>query len=103
MALVRMPPPKPLAARLVEARGRARANGVRVEVVTPRRRYNARSVSRPGVVHTLTRRADGWTCSCEGYTYSGMCHHIGQLARRAEREGWGVEKVARPSHNQPYP
>ena len=96
MPIVQTPPPKPLAARLIEARGRAIEKRARVEVIEPGACYQARSTSRPGVVHHLTRHADGWRCSCEGYQYTGMCYHLGQLARRLERERVPVGRIARP-------
>lgn len=48
------------------------------------------SDSRPGVYHTLKRRADGtWSCSCESYVYGDRdsCKHT---QRKAEEEarGW---------------
>lgn len=86
---------KSSAARQVEARGRARSNGVRVEVIEHARYYQTHSKSRPGLVHHIGRTAKGWTCTCEGYTYTGMCQHIGQVERRSEREGWQFGRIAR--------
>lgn len=82
------PLPRPLAARETEAVCRAKQLGVRVTVVTSGVHYITASQSRPDVVHELVRTADGFRCSCEGYTYTGMCRHLGALARRAMREGW---------------
>ena len=79
---------KPQDARQVEARARARTRGVRVAVLVEARKYTAHSLSEPGVTHTLERSRDGWVCSCLGYVYTGMCHHLGALERRSEREGW---------------
>lgn len=92
---------KPFAARQLEARGRARALGVRVTVVEPGRRYQTPSQSQPGVVYTVIRTGHGWTCDCEGFRYTGLCKHIAQVERRSERENWPFGRIApRP---QPAP
>lgn len=85
---------KPFAARQVEARSRAKRNGVRVEVVESGRSYQSRSSSRAGVVHHIGRTAKGWSCSCEGFTFTGCCQHIAQVERRSEREGWTFGTIA---------
>lgn len=79
---------RPQAAREIEARARARARGARVEVKLDREYYIARSQSSPGDVYDLVRTARGWGCTCKGWTHTGACYHLGQLERRAEREGW---------------
>lgn len=81
--------------RMLEARSRARIRGVRVEKVEENREFKSRSTSRPGLVHRVTRTGDGWTCTCEGYQYTGLCQHIAGVARRAEREGWDFGRIAR--------
>jgi hypothetical protein len=88
---------KALAARQVEARSRARALTVRVQVVRPEREYRSRSQSQPGVVYRISRTADGWACGCDGFHYTGCCKHLGAVARRAEREGWAFGRIARPA------
>ncbi len=85
---------KPFPARRVEARARARTLGVRVVVISEARRYITASRSAPGTVYAIERTPVGWACSCQGYEYTGMCKHIGQVARRAEREGWAFGIVA---------
>jgi len=85
---------KPQEARQVEARGRARTLRVRVEVVSEARHYTTRSQSTPGEVYTLKRTPAGWACSCAGYFHGGICKHLGQLERRAEREGWAFGAIA---------
>ena len=84
---------QPLTARLFEARARAYERGVRVYEVEPQRCYWTRSQSGRDIYH-ITRSAEGWECECPGYLYTGMCKHIAQVQRRAEREGWRFGKVA---------
>lgn len=88
---------KALEARQIEARGRARTQGVRVEVVRPGREYVTRSQSRPGLIYRISRTAEGWACGCEGFQYTGCCKHVGAVERRAEREGWAFGRIARPA------
>ncbi|MDP9375016.1 MAG: hypothetical protein M3Q65_21725 [Chloroflexota bacterium] len=85
---------KPLEARQVEARARARTRGVKVAVVVEARRYVTASQSQPGTVYAIERTPVGWACSCEGYLHTGMCKHLGQVERRAEREGWPFGVIA---------
>ncbi len=85
---------KPQEARQLEARGRARALRVRVEVVVEARHYRTRSQSNPGEVYQLVRTPAGWACSCLGYEHTGCCKHLGQVERRAAREGWAFGTVA---------
>jgi hypothetical protein len=85
---------RPFAARQIEARGRARVLGVRVEVVTPGRHYRSRSQSEPGAFHALTRTPVGWVCTCPGFCFTGCCKHLGQVERRSEREGWVFGRLA---------
>lgn len=89
-------PAKPLAARVLEARSRAKDQRRRVYVVIPQHVYRISSASEPGTVHTLTRTRDGWTCTCRGWMYSGICVHASALLRRSEREGWSYGRIARP-------
>ena len=84
---------KPQDARRVEARARARTLGVRVEVVSEARYYRTRSQSQPGEVYQLVRTRDGWCCSCQGFEFTGCCKHLGQVERRAEREGWAFGAI----------
>ncbi len=89
---------KPQTAREIEARGRARALGVRVAVIAEARRYCAVSQSEAGATHTTARTPVGWACSCQGYYHTGCCKHLGAVQRRAAREGWTFgadEAVAR--------
>jgi len=88
---------KPQEAREIEARMRAKRLGVRVAVVSEARSYCSASQSQPGTVHQMQRTPAGWVCSCEGYIMIGVCKHIGQVERRAEREGWDFGAVA-PLH-----
>jgi hypothetical protein len=85
---------KPQGAREIEARGRARALGVRVAVVVEARRYCATSQSEVGATHTIARTPVGWACSCQGYYHTGCCKHLGAVQRRAAREGWAFGAVA---------
>jgi len=85
---------RPLAARQIEARGRARTLGVRVEVVAPGRHYTTRSQSDPGVVHALTRTLCGWVCTCLGFIHTGVCKHLAAVERRSEREFWTFGRIA---------
>jgi len=85
---------KPQGAREIEARGRARALGVRVAVVVEARRYVAVSQSEPGVIRTIARTPVGWACSCPGYEHTGVCKHLGAVQRRAAREGWPFDRIA---------
>ncbi len=85
---------KPLAARQVEARARARTRGVRVEVVSEARHYRTRSQSQPGTVYQVLRTPAGWACSCDGFLFTNCCKHIAQVERRAEREGWSFGRIA---------
>jgi hypothetical protein len=85
---------KPQAARAIEARARARCGGVRVAVIVEARRYCTPARSEPGTTYTIARTPVGWACSCPGYFYTGVCKHLGAVARRAEREGWAFGTVA---------
>lgn len=85
---------RPQAAREIESRARAKAKGVRVEVIEAGRAYQTRSQSRPGETYRLVRMQQGWRCSCPGYQYTGCCKHLGQLERRSEREGWVFGRIA---------
>jgi len=85
---------KPPAARQLEARARARTRGVRVAVVSEARRYVTAAQSQPGTVYAIERTPVGWACSCQGYEHTGVCKHLGQVERRAEREGWAFGAVA---------
>lgn len=87
---------KSIEAREIEARGRARHLGVRVQVVRQAREYSSRSQSRPGVVYRIARTSAGWSCGCDGFTYTGVCKHVAAVERRAEREGWTFGTIARP-------
>lgn len=87
---------KPIDARLVEAEGRAAHKHVRVTEIVPGRRYVSLSQSEPGVKYEQEKTPHGWICKgCKGYKHSGMCKHIGQVSRRAQREGWAFGQVAR--------
>ena len=85
---------KPLAARQIEARARAKERGVRVAVLIEARRYCAHAQSEPGVVYTIERTPVGWACSCLGYEHTGCCKHLGAVERRAGREGWRFGQIA---------
>lgn len=84
---------KPASARFIEARGRAYDNRVRVYEVEPGYCYWTKSQSGHGVYH-VTRGPEGWECECDGYYYTGVCKHIAQVERRAEREGWRFGTIA---------
>ena len=83
---------KPQPARQLEARARARALDVRVEVVSEARHYRTRSQS-TAETYTIARTPAGWACSCLGYFHTGCCKHLGQVERRAEREGWSFGAI----------
>ena len=85
---------KPPAARQLEARARARTLGVKVAVVSEARRYVSAAQSQPGALYAIERTPVGWACSCAGYELTGICKHLGQVERRAEREGWPFGTVA---------
>lgn len=85
---------RPQEARQIEARGRARSLGVRVEELERAHAYQTRSQSQPGVIYSLNRTPSGWQCSCAGFIYTGVCKHVAQVERRSEREGWAFGRVA---------
>jgi len=85
---------KALGARRIEARSRARVRGVRVTVVERGMAYSTISQSDPVVVYTMVRERAGWTCECWGYRRWGSCKHLGQVERRADREGWDFGRIA---------
>jgi len=85
---------KPQEARAIEARARARCGGVRVAVIVEARRYCTPARSEPGTTYTIARTPVGWACSCPGYFYTGVCKHLGAVARRAAREGWVFGTIA---------
>ena len=85
---------KPLEARQVEARARARQCGVKVAVVVEPRKYVTASQSHPGTLYTILRTPAGWACECEGYFHTGCCKHLGAVERRAAREGWPFGAIA---------
>lgn len=84
---------KPQGARQIEARARARAMAVKVTVVVVAREYTSRSQS-TGETYTIRRTPAGWACTCRGYYETGCCKHLGQVARRSEREGWAFGRIA---------
>lgn len=86
---------KPIEAREVEARARAYDLRVRTAVVVYGKHYQCRSQCDATVTYNVDRTFAGWQCECEGYRWTGCCKHIGQVARRAEREGWAFGKIAR--------
>src|SRR4051794_34611588 len=88
---------KPQYAREIEARARARRLGVEVRVVAKASVYTSRSQSRRGVRYVQRRTPAGWACTCDGFAHTGCCKHLGQVERRAEREGWDFGAVA-PLH-----
>lgn len=83
---------KPPTARQVEARARAKTLHVRVAVVSHARAYATKSAT-TGETYRIERTRDGWRCSCLGYDHTGMCKHLGQVERRAEREGWDFGRI----------
>ena len=93
---------KPHEARFVEAQARSRANTVKLHVKEPQRYYQSRSVSRPGLVHHVTRTPRGWACTCEGWTHHAMCQHVAGLSRRAIREGWAQRFTIAPRELTPH-
>jgi len=88
---------KPLAARQVEARSRARAKGVRVAVVFVARSYVSISQSQPGITYRIERDRHGWGCECDGFRFTGMCKHVAPLDRTAP----GVSTVDTPPSPTP--
>lgn len=85
---------KPLPARQVEARARARKLGVKVRVVSEARSYLSESQSNPGSAYRVERGRHGWGCECDGFRFTGMCKHVAAVQRRSEREGWDFGVVA---------
>ena len=85
---------KPLAARHIEARGRARQQLAKVHVIRHAHEYKALSQTEPGTIHFLTRGRSDWMCSCSGWRYTSSCYHLGQLQRRSAREGWTFGRIA---------
>lgn len=81
--------------RLTEAEIRAYGTRVKVFKLKDGAAYKARS-KRTGERYTLTRTEAGWTCTCPGFTYTGMCLHIGAVSRRSHREHWSMGAVAVP-------
>lgn len=86
---------KPIGARQVEARSRAKGLRVRVYEVEAQNCYATRSQSEADTVYHVTRESDGWHCECKGYFFTGCCKHLAQVERRSEREGWTFGKIAR--------
>lgn len=84
---------RPQAAREIEARSRAKDRSARIHVVTAGAAYVIRSQSDPTTRHQVTRTGQGWVCSCRGFAFTGCCYHLGQLQRRADREGWHFGRV----------
>jgi len=76
---------KPQEARELEARARAKRLGVKVAAVVHGSRY------------VQQRTPAGWACSCDGYLFSGVCKHLGQVERRCERDGIDFGSIA-PLH-----
>ena len=64
------------------------------DTLSEARRYTTRSQSNPGEVYTLKRTPAGWACSCLGFYHTGCCKHLGQVERRAAREGWAFGIIA---------
>jgi len=85
---------KPHAARQIEARGRAKQRGVRINVIEAQQAYSTLSPSQSAVVYTISRTRQGWTCDCDGFHYTGICKHVAAVERRSEREGWVFGKIA---------
>ena len=75
------------------ARVRALANRVEVRCIERAEYYTTISQTGMGKYH-LERKQAGWCCTCWGYAHTGMCKHLGQLQRRADREGWNFGRVA---------
>lgn len=85
---------KPIEARQIEARSRARDLAVKVTVIEAGMAYSTRSQAHPGTVYTISRERHGWQCD-PGYVYTGCCKHLAQVQRRSEREGWSFGVIAR--------
>lgn len=85
---------KPQEARFIEAQVRAKNLSVKIYVEVEARAYFTKSQSEAGVTYRMVRSGQGWTCECQGFTYTGSCKHIGALARRAMREGWSFGSIA---------
>jgi hypothetical protein len=86
--------PRPLEARQLEARSRARQLGVRVHVIDARQVYEMRSQSRPDTSYQVVRTPIGWACTCPGFVHTGVCKHLAAVERRSERESWPFGRIA---------
>jgi hypothetical protein len=72
---------------------RAKVNRVRVREVERAEYYTSKSQTGMGW-YDLNRHPSGWSCTCWGYARTGACKHLGELERRAKREGWRFGTVA---------
>ncbi len=63
-------------------------------VVSEASHYCTHSQSEPGTVYQVVRTPAGWACSCLGFFHTGCCKHLGQVERRAERDGWAFGRIA---------
>jgi hypothetical protein len=70
----------------VKAKIRALAQGVKVWVLEPGRRYVSPSCSQEGTAYEVLVQSTGITCTCPGATHRGICKHIGIVLVRLEVE-----------------
>ena len=70
-----------------KAKIRALAQGVKVWVLEPGRRYVSPSCSQEGTAYEVvvqSTETGGITCTCPGATHRGICKHIGAIMVRLE-------------------
>jgi uncharacterized Zn finger protein len=73
----------------IKAKESALAQGVRVWVLEPGKRYVALSSTHDSVAYevvVLSREPGDITCTCPGATHRGICKHIGKVLLRLEAD-----------------
>ena len=67
-----------------KAKVRALAQGVKVWVLEPGKRYVCPSSSKVGTAYEVIVGSPDITCTCPGATHRGVCKHIGIVMVRLE-------------------